>query len=215
MMSTTLLDELLTEARPIWEAMTAHPFLRELATGRLPRERFDFWVQQDYRFVQDGLRFLALLIARAPDEELRRGLLDAAVAFRNELTIFEDYARQRGLQLEVEPTPVCLGYTSFLLATAATGSLGETLAVLWGAEKAYYDAWSTVRQALGLAEPYARWIENWTSPQFAAWVDWLGAQLVRWSGSAEYPALRRAFLATARYEYLFWDMVYTGTTWPI
>ncbi len=215
MMSTPLLDELLSEARPIWEAMTAHPFLHELATGRLPRERFDFWVQQDYRFVQDGLRFLALLIARAPDDELRYGLLDAAVAFRNELTIFEDYAHQQRLELQVEPTPVCLGYASFLLATAATGSLGEALAALWGAEKAYYDAWSTVRQVVGLAGPYARWIENWTSPQFAAWVEWLGTQLVRCSSTGEYPAIRRVFLATARYEYLFWDMVYTGMTWPI
>jgi hypothetical protein len=77
-MPSTLLDELLAEARPIWQAMIAHPFLHELATGTLSRERFHFWVQQDYRFVQDGIRFLGLLIARAPDEELRRGLLDAA-----------------------------------------------------------------------------------------------------------------------------------------
>ncbi|MCX2726318.1 hypothetical protein OO015_02275 [Thermomicrobium sp. 4228-Ro] len=165
---TTVLDELLQEAQPLWQAMTHHPFVRELATGQLSRERFDFWVQQDYLFVQAGIRFVAFLIARAPDEELRRGLLDAAVAFRNELALFEDYARTNALPLDVEPTPVCLGYASFLLATAATGSLAEALTVLWGGEKAYYDAWSTVRATLGLAEPYARWIENWTSPQFAA-----------------------------------------------
>ncbi|MCX7624084.1 MAG: hypothetical protein RMK01_05870 [Thermomicrobium sp.] len=214
-MSTTLLDDLLHEARPLWQRMTEHPFLRDLATGQLPRERFDFWVQQDYLFVQAGIRFLALLIARAPDEELRRGLLDAAVAFRHELTIFEDYARTNGLSLAVDPTPVCLGYASYLLATAATGSLAEALAVLWGAEKAYYDAWVTVRRSLGLAEPYARWIENWTSPQFAAWVDWVGRQLLRTTTALDYDAVRAAFLATARYEYLFWDMVYTRARWPV
>jgi thiaminase/transcriptional activator TenA len=214
-MPSTLLDELLAEARPIWQAMIAHPFLQELATGTLSRERFHFWVQQDYRFVQDGIRFLGLLIARAPDEELRRGLLDAVVAFRNELTIFEEYARQHALSLAVEPTPICLGYTSFLLATAATGSLVEALTVLWGAEKAYYDAWSAVRAQLGLAPAYARWIENWTSPQFASWVDWLGEQLAKRATTADQPSIRAAFLATARYEYLFWDMVYTGSNWPI
>ncbi|MDW7981851.1 MAG: hypothetical protein RMH81_03430 [Thermomicrobium sp.] len=214
-MSGTLLNQLLEEARPIWQAMVTHPFVTDLARGRLPRERFDFWVQQDYRFVQDGIRFLGLVLARAPDPELRNGLLEAAVAFRRELSLFEDYARQRGLSLAVEPTPVCLGYASFLLATAATGSLAEALAVLWGAEKAYFDAWSTVRQTLGLAEPYAAWIDNWTSPQFAAWVDWLGTQLLRWETETERPAIRTAFLATARYEYLFWDMVYTGATWPV
>ncbi|GBD17688.1 Aminopyrimidine aminohydrolase [bacterium HR27] len=214
-MAATLLDELLRDAQPIWRAMTEHPFLRELATGQLPRERFDFWVQQDYLFVQAGIRFLALLIARAPDEELRRGLLDAAVAFRNELAIFEDYARAHNLTLVFEPTPVCLGYASYLLATAATGSLAEALTVLWGAEKAYYDAWSSVRNTLGLAEPYARWIENWTSPQFAAWVDWLGQQLLRRVTESERPVIRAAFFATARYEYLFWDMVYTRAGWPV
>jgi len=214
-MDATFLDSLLDEARPLWQAMTRHPFLRELATGQLPRERFDFWVQQDYLFVQAGIRFLALLIARAPDEELRRGLLEAMLAFRNELRIFEDYARAHDLPLAVEPTPVCLGYTSYLLATAATGSLAEALTVLWGAEKAYYDAWSTVRQQLGSAEPYARWIENWTSPQFAAWVDWIQQQLARWISESERAAIRTAFLRTVRYEYLFWDMVYTGTGWPV
>ncbi len=214
-MPSILRVQLLEEARPIWQAMTQHPFLRELATGHLPRERFDFWVQQDYRFVQDGIRFLGLLIARAPDEELRHGLLDAAIAFRNELTIFRDYARERNLSLDIEPTPVCLGYGAFLLATATTGSLAESLAVLWGAEKAYYDAWSTVRRELGLAEPYARWIENWTSPPFAAWVDWVGTQLERFTTPADEEAVRRAFLRTARYEYVFWDMVYHEATWPV
>ncbi len=214
-MTSTLLDELLSEAQPLWRAMTEHPFVQELATGRLTRQRFDCWVQQDYLFVHAGVRFLALLIARAPDAELRSGLLEAAVAFRNELAIFEDYARTHDLSLAVEPTPVCLGYASYLLATAATGSLAEALTVLWGAEKAYYDAWATVRQTLGLAEPYARWIENWTSPQFAAWVDWLGQQLLRYASEADRPAVRAAFLATARYEYLFWDMVYHRLGWPL
>lgn len=213
-MATPWLQALLHEAQPIWQAMIQHPFLRELAAGSLSRERFHFWVQQDYYFVHQGIRFLLLLSARAPTPELRNGLLDAAADFRQELTIFEDYAHSHELPLTVEPTPVCLGYSAYLLATAVAGSLAEALAVLWGAEKAYYDAWSGVRQELGLAEPYARWIENWTSSQFASWVDWLEKQLVQWTHEDEQAAVRCAFLQTVRFEYLFWEMVYTQASWP-
>lgn len=215
--SNAYLADLLAEARPIWEAMVRHPFVQELAAGTLAPERFAFWVQQDYLFVREALKLRGLSIARAPDETIRRALIDNAVALRRELDLFEEYAREHGLSLEVEPSPICLGYAAYRQSAAALGTFPEFLAGTWAAEKAYLDTWSAVRSA-GSDGTYQQWIENWTSPNFVAWVEWLEATLARLLEGQPQDVLQRvraAFLTTARFEYLFWDMVYRRETWPV
>ena len=39
-MQTTFHDILKDSAQPIWEAILAHPFLKELGAGTLPHDRF-------------------------------------------------------------------------------------------------------------------------------------------------------------------------------
>ena len=48
----------------------------------------------------------------------------------------------------------------------------------------------------------------------AAWrevVDRFGSQ----AGDTSREAMRRAFLTSSRYEYLFWDMAYRREQWPV
>lgn len=216
--SNAFLADLLTEARPIWDALVSHPFVQELAAGTLAPDRFAFWLQQDYLFVREAVKIRGLSIARAPDEGIRRALIDNAAALRRELDLFEEYAREHGLSLEVEPSPVCLGYAAYRQAAAALGTFPEFLAGTWAAEKAYLDTWSSVRRAGRPAGIYQRWIDNWTSPGFVAWVDWLEttlAHLLEGQPQDELERVRAAFLTTARFEYLFWDMVYRRETWPV
>lgn len=211
------LRALLADARPLWDAMLHHPFVQELANGTLAPERFAFWVQQDYLFVREALKARGLAIARAPDEEIRRALIENAVALRRELDLFESYARAHDIALAVEPAPVCLGYAAYRQAAAALGTFPEFLAGTWAAEKAYLDTWSAVKQA-GTAAAYQRWIENWTAPGFVSWVAWLEetlARLVDGLPESERAGVRAAFVTTARFEYLFWDMAYRREHWPL
>jgi thiaminase (transcriptional activator TenA) len=46
-----------------------HPFVRGIGDGTLSLERFKFWVQQDYVFLIECARLLALAAARSPDLE--------------------------------------------------------------------------------------------------------------------------------------------------
>ena len=65
--STSLFhQQLRTAAQPIWEAIFSHPFVRELGAGTLSRERFLFFVQQDYLYLQDFARTLCLGGAKGP-----------------------------------------------------------------------------------------------------------------------------------------------------
>lgn len=53
----------------IWDAQHRHPFVRGLGDGTLDLERFRFWIRQDYLFLIEYARVLALAAARASDLE--------------------------------------------------------------------------------------------------------------------------------------------------
>ena len=67
MMGDSFSSHLREEADSIWEAIFAHPFLREVGLGTLPREKFKFFVCQDYHYLFDFARVLCLCGAKAED----------------------------------------------------------------------------------------------------------------------------------------------------
>jgi len=61
------LSELLRQkVAGIWEAQHQHPFVRGIGDGTLSLERFQFWLRQDYVFLGEYARLLALAAARSP-----------------------------------------------------------------------------------------------------------------------------------------------------
>lgn len=138
----SLSEELRRAADPIWRAQHDHPFVRGNGDGTLDPERFRFWVRQDYRFLLEYGRLLALGAARAPDLETMRRLADLCQAtLRDEMDLHRSYAREFDIseeeELEAEPmAPTTQGYTDFLVRTAAQGDFAELVAALlpcmWG-----------------------------------------------------------------------------------
>jgi thiaminase (transcriptional activator TenA) len=59
-------DQLRKAADPIWVAQHEHPFLRGIGEGTLEPGKFQHYVRQDYLFLIDYARLLALGCARAP-----------------------------------------------------------------------------------------------------------------------------------------------------
>jgi formylaminopyrimidine deformylase / aminopyrimidine aminohydrolase len=186
-----------------------HPFIREAADGTLDPGAFDRWLVQDHHFVVGFRRFLGRLLEIAPDEPARDLLAGAQIPLQAELDLFRAEAAKRDLDLDTEPSPTTLGYTSFLLASPADG-WPVALAVLYGAEKAYFDAWSVVRRRAETSSPYWSFIDNWSSPAFGAWVDDLGRLLAALTPDA---AVDRALERVVRFELRFWDAVHAGETW--
>ena len=186
-----------------------HPFIKAAADGTLPAEAFDRWLVEDHHFVVGFRRFLGRLLELAPDEAARDLLAGAQVPLQAELDLFRAEAVARKLDLNAEPSPTTLGYTSFLMASTADG-WPVALAVLYGAEKAYFDAWSVVRAQAERSSPYWSFIDNWSSPAFGRWVDDV-ARLV--ASLPSDPAIERALERVVRFELRFWDAVHEGETW--
>jgi thiaminase/transcriptional activator TenA len=203
-------EVLLRRQRERWAALARHPFLTAAADGSLPADAFGRWLVEDHHFVVGFRRFLARLVELAPHEPARDVLAGGLGALQAELDLFRTEADVRGLDLGGEPSPTTLGYTSYLLASTADG-WPTALTVLYGAEKAYFDAWSAVRADTAdqpSGSPYAAFVENWSSPAFGAWVDTVAA-LVDELPSADHATFDRV----VRFEARFWDAVLAGETW--
>ena len=211
-------------ADTVWQAQHEHPFLRGIADGTLTLERFSFYVRQDYLFLIEYARLLALGAARSPDlATMTRFSELTAEILTTEMDLHRSFAAELGIsanELEAEsPAPTTQGYTDFLVRTAAQGDFGELAAALlpcmWG--------YAEIGQVLARAgrspdQRYARWVDMYASAEFAelaAWcrtlVDRLGAAL----GDDGRARLQRAFLTSSRYELAFWEMAWTGERWPV
>ena len=63
-------------ANLVWEEGYRQPFLRELGNGTLDRERFAFYLLQDYRYLNDYAKVHALALTKTQDPEVMRFMAD-------------------------------------------------------------------------------------------------------------------------------------------
>lgn len=217
-MSKSVTDRLLERHRGLWNRMLEHPFLIEARDGDIDDETFHTWLRQDYVFVEAAVPFVGQLISRAPDRKLRRALGEIPAALEDELDIFEERAETLGVDInDVEPGLTNHAYVQFLQAAAFRESFPAAFTVYWAAEKAYHESWRLVRPGIPDDHPWAPFVENWAGEEFASLVTFLEGQTDRLGedvGDAQFERMSKMFERTIQYEIAFWEMAYTGPSWP-
>ncbi len=208
---------------PIYDAILRHPFVRGLTDGSLPRESFEFYAIQDALYLRDFARALSLAAARAPEDEWIIMFNEhAAGALRVERALHESFFKELGLGPEaVAATPLaptCLAYTSYLLAVAYGAPYHEAMAAVLPCYWIYWEVGKALERA-GSPDPlYARWIGTYASREFGdvvrAVIDATDVMAAR-VGPAEREAMRRHFVTTSRYEWMFWEMGHRREAWPL
>ena len=63
-------DQLRAEAGPIWRQIFAHPFLKGIKDGTLPLETFQYYLGQDYLYLEGFARCVAIALAKSPNAEM-------------------------------------------------------------------------------------------------------------------------------------------------
>lgn len=180
-----------------WRSATSHPFLDGIRDGSLPAGAFAAWLQQDYLFVHDLLRFQARLLAGAP--RAAQGVLAAGlIALESELTWFEAQVERRGLDLTGPRHPTTQAYREEL-ERLLSEPFQAGMTALWAVERAYLEAW---RGAAPGAVEYREFVEHWTVPGFATYVTGLEAH------AGDSPVAEAAWLRIVRLEHDFWDMAW-------
>ena len=214
-----------TKAVPIREAILAHPFITGVGDGSLPVEKFKHYVEQDYLYLIDYSRVLAVASARAPDLETMgwfASLLDETL--NTEMDLHRRYCAEFGITRErLEATraaPTTVAYTSYLLKTAHQGSFGELVASLLPCQWGYWEIGDHLarRGEPQQAPLYCRWIQMYASQEFAALareIRTLADRVAQDAGPLQTEAMGQAYLTSLRFEYQFWEMAYSLEQWAV
>ena len=216
-------DRMWGAMEPIFARILAHPFLSGLADGTLPRDSFRHYVVQDALYLVDYARALALVGAKAPDEEaIAMFASHARGALEVERSLHEGLLVELGVtpeQLRAAPTtPTTLAYTSYLLRSCHQGSFAEGLAAVLPCYWIYAEVGAALLARSSPDPLYARWIGTYGGEEFGkivadvlALVDRTGAS----ASASEQSAMREHVATTSRYEWMFWDASWRREVWPV
>jgi len=216
-------DDLWHSITDIYAAILRHPFLTGLTDGSLGHEAFRFYAIQDALYLREFARGLSVAAARAPrDEWIVMFNEHAAGALRVERALHESFFREFGLTPDdvaaTPPAPTNVAYTSYLLAVAYGRPFHDAIAALLPCYWIYWEVGKALERA-GSPDPlYARWIGTYASEEFG---DVVRSVLAATDATAaalrprEREGMRRHFVTTSRYEWMFWEMGYRCESWPI
>lgn len=200
-----------------WRANLTHPFVRGIGTGTLPKRKFLYFLVQDYVFLIDFSRVLALASAKAerlPEMTRFAELLHATLATEMELhrRLCAREGMPRATLERTEPSPTTRAYTDFLVRTAherdPAGLVAALLPCIWG----YAEVGQTLRgRGLPRIRRYAEWIETYASAEYIGLSEWCRSLYDRIGRATA--ADRALFRTAVRYEIRFWEAAWREERW--
>lgn len=203
-------------------SIDALPFNTELTAGTLSAERFRGYIIQDALYLGQYSRVLAVAGARGPDAATLRAFASSALeAVAVEQALHEQYLAKFGVDATslatAEPSPDCLGYTSFLLATAYHDAWEVAAAALLPCFWIYWDVGCRIAKKADAGNPYRAWIDTYADEAFGDAVRTVIGITDR-AAAATTDVVRarmlNAFIRSSQYEWLFWDGAYQQRGWP-
>lgn len=217
-----LTDILHAAAAHIWDGYHTHPFVTGIGDGTLPKEKFQFYMIQDYLYLYEYAKVFALGVAKSTDHTLMRTFADMVHATLNgEMTIHESYMKRLNItNAMIEQTKASFAnaaYTSYMLKTAYEGDVLDILTAILSCAWSYEEIGRRLAKIPGASEHpfYGEWITSYASDDYAqmnrdliSTVNQMGQGI-----SKEKEArLVEIFKNCSIFEGMFWDMSYEMQT---
>lgn len=212
-----VVDRLLAAARPIWDRYNEHPFVKGIEDGSLDKEKFRYYILQDYLYLEEYAKVFAIGVAKAEDLEMIRlfaGYIN--VLTDGEMDIHRGYMGELGItQEELDAMPRALdnlSYTSYMLRVAYEETQVEILAGILSCAHSYEMIAKRIieNNPDSVNHPfYGDWIKGYASDAYTKENVALMAHLDRLTEhytEQQVQHLIDIFVACSRYEELFWDM---------
>lgn len=214
-MKTT--EMLLEATKNIWEDYNKHPFVSGIQNATLEKEKFKYYIIQDFLYLIEYTKVFALGIAKAKNLEMMQ-LFSSYVHLltHSEMDIHKGYMGRLGIsQEELDRTAVALdnlSYTSYMLRIAYEESEVEILTAILSCAYSYeVIAKNIVRNNPDSINDdfYGDWICGYASEEYAKENIILFDTLNRLTENytqTQIEHLVNIFVTCSRYELEFWEM---------
>lgn len=212
-------ERLLAATAEIWKAYNEHPFVLGIQNGTLEKEKFRYYIIQDYLYLEDYAKTFAVGVAKAKSLEMANLFAKYISVMNGELDVHNGYLARLGVtQEEIVSTPRSLdhlSYTSYMLRVAYEEGEAEILAAILSCAYSYeIIARNIVKNnpASIHDEFYGDWIKGYASDAYAEengiLLDTLN-RITENDTESQIQHLIDIFVACSRYELAFWEMSWT------
>ncbi len=214
-MTTT--QRLLEATKEIWQGYYEHPFVKGIENGTLDREKFRYYIIQDFLYLEDYAKAFAVGIAKAKSIETTQ-LFSGYIALLtgSEMNIHHGYMGKFGVsEEELAATPRALdnlSYTSYMLRVAYEEGEAEILAAILSCAYSYeLIAKNMVKHTPHCVDHdfYGEWITGYASEEYAngnvVLINMLDKLTENYS-ETQLKHLTDIFVACSKYEARFWDL---------
>ncbi|UQS85990.1 thiaminase II (plasmid) [Nicoliella spurrieriana] len=217
-------DQLKQQAQPILSGILEHPFIQGIANGNVAPAALQFYVQQDFQYLNEFIKIYGNAIAKSNDRELM-GFFNDQISFilNSEIHphhIFCNIARiNYEDQQHATPAPKAYLYESHMHRAGETGSLLNILAAFQPCPWTYTEiADHLVAQGAATKDnPFYDWIMFYASDDndksmsdtVFAFVDRFAKQ----ASNEELATASQYFLKSCELEWQFWEHAFYQQDW--
>ena len=211
-------ERLLDATTEIWKAYNEHPFVLGIQNGTLDKEKFRYYIIQDYLYLEDYAKTFAVGVAKAKNLEMANLFLKYISVMNGELDVHNGYLAKLGVTQEEVDSGIRsldnLSYTSYMLRVAYEGGEAEILAAVLSCAYSY----EIIAKTIVKNNPdaindvfYGEWIKGYSSAEYAKenieLCDALN-HLTKDYTDVQVQHLIDIFVNCSRYELAFWDMAW-------
>jgi len=206
------------QALPIYNTITAMPFITELANGSLDVEKFKYYLQQDAHYLEYFARALAIIAAKVPDVNTMLDFIRFAEgAIIVERALHDSYFKEYEVGERAAVSPTCHHYIHYLQSTAYSNDVAIAIAAVLPCFWIYKEVGDYILQHQTKdANPYQGWIDTYAGEEFGLLVTKainLCDAIAENSTPAQQQKMTEAFVTASRLEYAFWDSAYLLENW--
>lgn len=215
----TTVERMLDAAKEIWKAYNEHPFVLGIQNGTLDRDKFRYYIMQDYLYLEEYAKTFAVGVAKAKDLHIANLFAKYIPVMNGELDVHHGYLARLGVtQEEIDAMPRSLdnlSYTSYMLRVAYEEGEAEILAAILSCAYSYeIIAKNIVKNNPDAIKDdfYGDWIKGYASEDYAKENVILLEEMNRLTAHYSEAQLRHLvdiFVACSRYELAFWEMSWT------
>lgn len=213
-MKTT--DRLLAATKEIWESYNTHPFVMGIQNRTLDKEKFRYYIMQDFLYLKDYAKTFAVGVAKAKSIETANLFAKYIAVMNGELDVHSGYMGKFQITQDeidnMKPSLDNLSYTSYMLRVAYEEGEVEILTAILSCAYSY----EVIAKKIVKNNPasindefYGDWISGYVSEDYAdgnaILLDTLNI-LTEHYAEAQIMHLIDIFVACSRYELAFWQM---------
>lgn len=212
-------QRLLDSSRDLWEAYLDHPFVQGIADGTLDKEKFRFYMVQDYLYLIEYAKVFALGVAKAKDlESMRLFAGYVKQILEGEMDIHRGYMARLGISLaDAESAPAALdnrSYTAYMLQVGYEEGTAQIAASILSCALSYEHIARRMLEKYPEADRhpfYGEWVAGYACEEYHEANEELITLTERLCGElneAQLRHLEEIFRICSRYEMSFWDMAW-------